>query len=88
MLAAFRIMEGNPKIENSDIKAYVIDGGFVIDYSGDRCGLNPEDFFHIKKGKGYDFNCHNVDNPLQQFMLLVGLSALWKKAKEKIKAAP
>jgi hypothetical protein len=59
--------------------------GFYIDYLRGTCGLNPTEDYELRKEKGYGFGCHNVDSLIQQLMLLVGLAALWTKAKEEIK---
>jgi len=52
---------------------------------GDACGLHPGDSFGPQEGRGYEFACHNVDNPMQQITLLAGLAALHDKARREIK---
>jgi hypothetical protein len=69
---------------SEDFNAYITGGGFVIDCPGNACGLNPEEFAYIKRGKGFRFSCHNVDNAFQQMLLLVGLAALCDRAKREI----
>lgn len=56
-----------------------------IDCPGDACGLHPGDGFGPQEGQGYEFACHNVDNPIQQITLLVGLAALHDKARREMK---
>lgn len=45
---------------------------------GDACGLNPShDYgYDLRHQKGYELFPHNVDTPMQQMVLLVGIAAL------------
>lgn len=69
-----------------DFRASVdYEGGWLnTSCPGDRCGLNP---VHMgpRKGSGYEFDCHNVDNPAQQLELLASLAALHDKARREMK---
>jgi hypothetical protein len=63
----------------------VNDNGWLnVNCPGDACGLHPADSF-FRDGKGYEFACHNVDNPMQQITLLAGLAALHDKARREMK---
>lgn len=60
--------------------------GFLhINCPGDRCGLYPSFHGDVRYGRGYQFSCHNVDDPSQQLALLAGLGALCDKARKEIK---
>lgn len=59
-------------------------GGFIADCPGDACGVHPSSWY-MQKEEGYEFSCHNVDNPVQQITLLSGLAALHDKARREIK---
>lgn len=67
-----------------DFEVRIDSAGFYINYLEDLCGLNPCSKLELQNGKGHEFGCHNVHGPLQQLTLLVGLAALWTKAKEEI----
>lgn len=60
------------------------DGRLIIDCPGDACGIHPDqtdqNFFSEKSG--YQFSCHNVDNPLQQLTLLASLATLHDEARK------
>lgn len=51
-------------------------GWLNVKCPGDACVLHPADQTGPKKGKGYEFSCHNVDNPWQQLTLLASLAVL------------
>jgi hypothetical protein len=61
-------------------------GWLNVNCPGDACGLHPGDSFGPQKERGYEFACHNVDNPMQQITLLAGLAALYDKARREIKS--
>jgi hypothetical protein len=67
------------KIENDS-------GWLNVNCPGDACGLHPGDSYGPQKKRGYEFACHNVDNPMQQITLLAGLAALHNKARREIKS--
>jgi hypothetical protein len=85
MQSAYRAMLGLTEYEEHYFRASVdYEGGWLnVSCPGDACGLNP---VHMgpKKGKGYDFSCHNVDTPVQQITLLAGLAALHDKARKEL----
>jgi len=60
-------------------------GWLNVSCPGDACGLHPGNSFGPKEGRGYEFACHNVDNPMQQITLLAGLAALHDKARREMK---
>jgi hypothetical protein len=51
------------------------EGWLNVSCPGDACGLHPSNGY-IDGERGYEFSCHNVDQPIQQFMLLAALAAL------------
>lgn len=59
-------------------------GHLIIGCPGDRCGTGPVEM-DVEKGKGYRLESYNVDQPMQQLTLLVGLCVLHDKAREGIK---
>lgn len=48
---------------------------------GDACGLDPTDFL-FEEDKGYRLSPHNVDNPVQQLTLLMGIAAICEAARK------
>lgn len=60
-------------------------GFLALDVPGDACGIHGGSH-HFDDNAGSEFSCHNVDTPMQQLALLVGLTALHDKAREEIKA--
>lgn len=66
-----------------DFRVALKDGRLIMDCPGDACGINPnEEYWDGKGDGGYRFNCHNVDNPMQQLTLLAGLAALHDEARK------
>lgn len=61
-------------------------GWLNVSCPGDACGLQPSFDYSLREGRGYEFDCHNVDNPMQQITLLAGLAALHDKARKEMKA--
>lgn len=51
------------------------DGWLNISCPGQACGLHPS-HHGIRPGRGYEFQCHNVDTSFQQLVLLSALGAL------------
>lgn len=62
------------------------DGWLNVSCPGEECGLNPEygEDMAMRKKRGYKFDCHNVDTPMQQLTLLAGLAALHDQARREI----
>ena len=58
-------------------------GWLSINCPGDRTGLYPA-YHGLSNGEGYEFSCHNVDNPRQQLTLLACLGALCDIARKEI----
>ncbi len=59
-----------------ELQAYVADKrGWLNVIGPHRCSLCPSETTMMAEC-GYDFTCHNVDSPMQQLVLLAGLSAL------------
>jgi len=78
-------MEGEIKsFYSHSFRAYTQgnDGWLNVDCPGDACGLHPANC-HTNGDRGYEFTCHNVDQPIQQFTLLASLAALHDLARLK-----
>ena len=76
------------KYESFGFRAYMLrKGGIALDVPGNACGIyNPPDYNDDPSRKtGCKFECHNVDTPMQQLALLVGLSVLHDNARKEIK---
>lgn len=76
----------NDKTDNYrfDFQAYVDKHAWLIlTCPGDACGIHPTDY-NWEPGQGREFDCHNMDTPIQQIMLLVGLAILYSMAKKYI----
>lgn len=61
-------------------------GWLNVSCYGDACGLHPANSFVSENECGYRFDCHNVDTPMQQIILISGLAALCDKARKEIKS--
>ncbi len=59
-------------------------GWLNVQCPGSGCGLCPS-HHGIERGRGYEFDSHNVDSPIQQLTLLAGLAALHDRARREIK---
>lgn len=58
-----------------ELRAYIAQPGWLhFNVPGNRCGLDPD--FNASIDRGYELQPHNVDNPVQQLALLVGIAAL------------
>ncbi len=77
MKAAYDAMIGLREFDKHSFLADVAyeNGWLNVSCPGDACGLHPS-HYGTEKGRGYEFSCHNVDNPAQQITLLAGLGAL------------
>jgi len=88
MKIAYNRMLGLRKFHQFHFSASVDyeDGWLNVDCPGDACGLNPvhNAGYDMKRGFGYEFNCHNVDTSVQQITLLAGLAALNDKARKEL----
>lgn len=62
------------------------DGWLNVSCPGEACGLNPEhgEDIAMREKRGYKFDCHNVDTPMQQLTLLAGLVALHDRARREL----
>jgi len=81
-------MFGKERYLNFGFKAYMLrKGGVVLDVPGNACGIYnpPEHDYGLPRKEGCKFECHNVDSPMQQLTLLVGLAMLHDKARKEIK---
>jgi len=80
------MFNGLGSFDEYDFRAYVRNdkGGLVFDCPpGNACGIYPSNW-DMDKGRGYKFNCHNVDNAAQQITLLAGLATLHDYARKEI----
>lgn len=86
MKVAYSRMLGLTEFEEHYFRASVdYEGGWLnTSCPGNACGLNPV-HMRPKKGKGYEFSCHNVDTPVQQITLLASLAALHDRARKELK---
>jgi len=88
MQATEKKMFGKERYLNFGFKAYMLrKGGVVLDVPGNACGIYnpPEHDYGLPRKEGCKFECHNVDSPMQQLTLLVGLAMLHDKARKEIK---
>jgi hypothetical protein len=81
MRSAWEKMEGVVKsYYQHSFRAWLGDGAgwLCVGCPGDACGLHPEHTvsYDVARGCGYEFSCHNTDNPQQQLTLLASLAAL------------
>jgi hypothetical protein len=58
------------------------EGWLNVNCSDSRVGLNPIFGSSLEKDRGYHFESHNVDTPVQQIALLAGLAALCDLARK------
>lgn len=81
MKNAYVKMLGPSYVHDHDFKAHIADnkGWLNVSCPGNACGLNPSWGSDMYYGKGYEFSDHNVDTPMQQLVLIAGLSALSDK---------
>jgi len=56
-------------------------GGLALNCHGDRSGIFPDTGWH-NTNEGYEFECHNIDSPIQQIALIAGLAALNDSARK------
>lgn len=49
---------------------------------GSACGLDPKDYYVGDPKQGYKLLPHNVDGPIQQLTLLMGVAQMYKEARE------
>jgi len=56
-----------------------------IGVPGDRTSIHPSGWYY-EKDRGYEFSCHNVDNPAQQLELIIGLASICDKYREENKS--
>lgn len=71
-----------PNVSFGRFDAYFRQPYFVnLSCPGNACGLDPEDYFE-RKDRGYKLLPHNVDSPVQQLTLLMGLAAMHDEARK------
>lgn len=87
MWSAYTEMFNRPKLyPKYQFRAWIHDGGrLTLDCPGDACGIYIPPESTWREGRGREFSCHNVDNPMQQITLLAGLAALHDKARREMK---
>lgn len=61
----------------------LVNGGLALNCHGDRSGIFPDTGWH-NANEGYEFECHNIDSPMQQITLIAGLAALHDSARKEI----
>ncbi len=90
MIVAYNYIVGaHMKEDDSGFRTWAEkNGGFYIQCPGNACNIYPSrvraDFQSLAAGnyEGYEWECHNVDSPLQQLTLLAGLAALHDLARK------
>ena len=88
MTAGKKIFGKIDRFEKFTFRAFIVGNGcIVLQVPGNACDVSnePEYFPDNKRKVGSRFGCHNVDTPMQQIELLVGLSALWDLVKKELK---
>lgn len=90
MEKAYAHMMAPHPFQDRSFRASLLNGQGWLNVScpGDACGLHPSYSSDMINGKGYDFSCHNVDNPAQQLTLLAGLAALHDRARKEMRRTP
>lgn len=77
MRCAFQQLSGKEPLGQSRIHALMRQPKWVnFNCVGNACGLDPDGYENRDLDKGYMLLPHNVDSPIQQLTLLVGLAAL------------
>ncbi len=79
MIEAHKYMNGG-KLDSYNEREFRVlidneNGRLKVKIPGNACGLHPE-HYGPEPNKGYKYDCHNVDSPVQQLTLLAGLAAL------------
>lgn len=81
MRSAYDYMFGRESFGH--FRAYFRESRYIhLDCPGDACGLDPSHMASPSKDKGYKLLPHNVDSPLQQLTLLMGVAALHDEARK------
>lgn len=90
MISVWKVMEA---VKDDNLYPYdrgqfwfnTYDSGWLnISCPGDACGLHPSGS-HIDSGEvGYDFSCHNMDNPMQQLVLMAALARFEMNCRKEI----
>lgn len=83
-MRAYRRMFEMSSFDRYKFDTRVNNGGVFISCPGDATGIHP-DGYRNDKNEGREFSCHNVDTPMQQLILLVGLAALHDIVRKEIK---
>lgn len=83
MISVWKVMEA---VKGDDLYPYderqfwweTHESGWLnISCPGDACGIHPgTSYVDPKRDNGYDFSCHNMDNPMQQMVLMAALAQL------------
>jgi len=85
MQNAWKTMMGNSDDHPYPICAEISSesGRLFLHCPGDACGLFPS-FGHDDPFGGYELDCHNLDDAMQQFTLLAGLAATEMQARKEL----
>lgn len=91
MISVWKVMEA---VKGNDLYPYddrqfwweVHESGWLnISCPGDACGIHPGvSYIDPNRDDGYDFSCHNMDNPMQQLVLMAALAQLEMNCRREI----
>ncbi len=83
MKLAYEHMVGHNNIfDQSDFRVWFRQPKWVnLSVPGNACGLDPTDYYD-RQGEGYRLSPHNVDSPVQQLTLLMGVAAICESARK------
>jgi hypothetical protein len=85
MQKAAKKMFGSIDNEGFGFRAGIEDGGVSINVPGNACGIyGARDYSFENREIGGKFESHNVDTPMQQLEILIGLATLHDYARKKI----
>jgi len=83
--AYYHMLSRGPLDDHSFSAHIAYRGGWLnVSCPGNACGLHPSHSRSPDEGRGYEFSCHNVDSPAQQFTLLAGLAALHNRVRKEL----
>lgn len=83
MRNAYEYMTGSNTLDRFRFNAWFRPPKWVnLSVSGNACGLDPEDYSKREPGSGYELLSHNVDGPVQQLSLLMGIAAMHDEARK------
>lgn len=82
MRRSYEVMVGSRMARTSSFYVRFEEPYLVRFMSGSASGLNPEMFTNFRSGKGYELVPDNIDGPIQQMTLLMGVAAMYDEARK------